>query len=305
MINLRFHLVSLVAVFLALAIGIAMGATVVDQGLLSQSQQRIDAFDSTLKERAITIDRLEAELAGWERFGDEAEGRAVRGRLTDVPVAIVAVRGVSEQPVRALRDRLVQAGALVQGELWVTGKSAMATADDLADAQKVLGAGSGRRDTMQFMLRQRLFDAVTLPATSLPLDDLVDAGFLDFRARPGQPKKLQPFSSGTRVVVVSGPYVVVPDQVFAVPFLRLLAGVSPSVAIAAEVGSEVDGVPAPQRFVPNVLADEALAARVTTIDDVQQLSGRLAAVFALEDLQTSAVGHYGTGKGADRLLPSA
>lgn len=305
MINLRFHIVSLVAVFLALAIGVAIGATVVDQGLLSQSQKRIEAFDATLKERATTIDGLEAEVEGWQRLGGQLEGRAIRGRLTDVPVVVLAVRGVAEQPLHEFRDRLVQAGASVQGDLWVTSKVAMASDADLADARKVLSSPEGQRDALQFAMRQRLFDAITIPATSLPLDDLIDAGFLDFRARSGQPKKLQTFAPGTRVVVVSTAYATVPDQAFALPLLRLLSNVSPSVVIAGEVGSMIDGVRAPGRFVSDVLADDALAAKVTTIDDIDQLSGRLAAVFALEELPSSAVGHYGTGKGADRLLPAA
>ena len=45
MINFRFHLVSLIAVFLALGLGILVGSTVVDQGIVN----RLDAEISSVR----------------------------------------------------------------------------------------------------------------------------------------------------------------------------------------------------------------------------------------------------------------
>ena len=42
MINFRFHIVSLIAVFLALALGVVMGSTVIDRAIVDGLHDRID-----------------------------------------------------------------------------------------------------------------------------------------------------------------------------------------------------------------------------------------------------------------------
>ena len=49
MVNLRYHIVSIVAVFLALGIGIVMGSTVVDRGIVDVLNRRVDGVEKTLK----------------------------------------------------------------------------------------------------------------------------------------------------------------------------------------------------------------------------------------------------------------
>jgi len=53
-----------------------------------------------------------------------------------------------------------------------------------------------------------------------------------------------------------------------------------------------------------VREDEALAARLSTVDDIDDFAGRLAAVLALADLGAGRTGHYGVAGGAQRLLPA-
>ena len=63
MVSFRFHLVTLVAIFVAIALGIAVGATVVDRATVDLLQQRLDQVDARLdvtdeenKRQATTID---------------------------------------------------------------------------------------------------------------------------------------------------------------------------------------------------------------------------------------------------------
>jgi hypothetical protein len=46
-----------------------------------------------------------------------------------------------------------------------------------------------------------------------------------------------------------------------------------------------------------------LADVVSTLDDVELVQGRVAAVLTLEQLENGAVGHYGYGRGADSPVP--
>ena len=45
MINFRFHLISLVAVFLALGVGVAMGASFIDRATVDSLRGRVDDLD--------------------------------------------------------------------------------------------------------------------------------------------------------------------------------------------------------------------------------------------------------------------
>ena len=60
MINFRYHVVSILAVFLALAIGTVMGASFVGRGIIDNLQQQID----TVSEHADTVQAKNAKLQG-------------------------------------------------------------------------------------------------------------------------------------------------------------------------------------------------------------------------------------------------
>ena len=53
MINLRYHIISIVAVFLALGIGLALGSTFVDSILVNELEDQVDEFEAERRE-AIT-----------------------------------------------------------------------------------------------------------------------------------------------------------------------------------------------------------------------------------------------------------
>ena len=46
MINFRFHVVSLIAIFLALALGVVIGAGVIDRGVVDTLNNRLDSVES-------------------------------------------------------------------------------------------------------------------------------------------------------------------------------------------------------------------------------------------------------------------
>ena len=78
MINFRFHLVSLVAVFLALGLGILVGSTVVDQKIVDRLDSEINSVRKENSERKAA----NKQLAEGERAAPAVHrrGRAVRRR---------------------------------------------------------------------------------------------------------------------------------------------------------------------------------------------------------------------------------
>ena len=99
MINFRFHLVSLIAVFLALGLGILVGSTVIDQRIVNR-------LDSEIKQRAQgehgSARRTSKQLAKRELSSSSSSSTRPApfvgdGRLDGSSVAVVAERGVDER----------------------------------------------------------------------------------------------------------------------------------------------------------------------------------------------------------------
>ena len=112
MINFRYHIVSLMAVFLALAVGIAAGVSLspsVSQGLNDQAAQ--DRRQVTeLREEVDRRNGLDQYRDAWaERVG----GQVALGALTGVAVAVVAMPDAPRAVVQSVGDAVAAAGGTV------------------------------------------------------------------------------------------------------------------------------------------------------------------------------------------------
>jgi copper transport outer membrane protein MctB len=94
-VDFRYHALSLVAVFLALAVGLLMGVAVGDSGLASSAR---DALRDGLRGDVV---RVREELERRERFEQRAWPALVAGRLRGVEVGVVSSDGAVVDAVRA------------------------------------------------------------------------------------------------------------------------------------------------------------------------------------------------------------
>src|SRR5215213_10131101 len=99
MINLRYHIVSLVAVFLALGMGILVGTTVIDRVTVEALSAKLDDVRGSVGAIEGQNRQLADQVKIGRDFADQARDLAVRGGLKDVPVLVVAVAGVDRKPV--------------------------------------------------------------------------------------------------------------------------------------------------------------------------------------------------------------
>src|ERR1700712_3374750 len=95
MINFRFHLVSLVAVFLSLGLGILVGSTVIDQGIVN----RLDSDINHVKKENSKVEASNKVLAEQnkqlQQYIDDSAPFVGDGRLDARSVALVAEGGVN------------------------------------------------------------------------------------------------------------------------------------------------------------------------------------------------------------------
>ena len=298
MINFRFHLVSLVSVFLALAIGLATGASIVNQGLVRAQKSQLSRLETRLRERGNQVGVERATAKRWERYAAQGEMRLVQGRLRATTVVIVRPAGGPDAPVRALATTLEAAGASLIGELTIETAAALDTESTLRLAHDSLPTASSRPATVRFMLRSRIRDALLDPDRVEPLTALARSGFVTFRGRPGDAVSSAPrLPTGARLVMVtSEDSEVDPDLVSGL--LKAFVATGPARIVLAETSGEPEALRLVRR---SPIFDR----RISTVDNVDELEGRVALVLALEDLTLQIVGDYGVDSSATRLMPGA
>ena len=307
MINFRFHLVSLTAIFLALGIGIAVGATVVDRATVGFLETRLKGVEARLDSTDTKNDRLQADLQRWSTFAEQARDEAVAGRLEGIPVLVLGVQGMERRPVDELRQSLTAAKALLQGTVWFTSKLKLDKEEDAVALAELLGVAPRGADPVRRSMVSLLSAELAGQGATGLLAKLRDAAFVEIDAAPADgvdPTAL--LAEGTRFVMASDGKASVPNAELALPFTAQLAAVARARVLAVEPGLDADGPSRPARrarFVGPLRSDDQVAPLLSTVDDLEDFRGRFAAVYALRDLGGGKVGHYGVGPGAARLVP--
>jgi hypothetical protein len=116
MFDLRYHVASLAAVFLALVIGILVGVGISDRGLVDRAQrglleQRIAKLQSDLSDARTKADNLAAEQRATQAFVTDTYPELMANRLRGKRIALVFL-GPADGRIRAsLEQALADSGA--------------------------------------------------------------------------------------------------------------------------------------------------------------------------------------------------
>lgn len=157
MINLRFHIVSIVAIFLALAIGMLAGSTLLDRATVDVLKGRQRSLDARNAELRVENDELRAALDAREpadaAFGSEVLPGLLPGTLDDGPVLLLATRGIDEESVRAVQSAIRYAGGAPLGIVWFDSRVDLDDAGAVAKVAEALdiesdGDGGDLRDAV-------------------------------------------------------------------------------------------------------------------------------------------------------------
>jgi hypothetical protein len=316
MINFRFHLVSIIAVFLALALGIAMGATVISQGIVDTLERRIDDVEDNADDTSAENDQLNTDIDRLENYLAATAPYLVAGRLDDDAVVAVAARGIDGDAVSRTVELAQIAGADAPGTLWLEeswGLADPADADEMAELlgrPSTLPRGDLRRDAWT-ALAQRLAagpppygaadDVILGPDGSDLLVALVDAGFVSYESVGEESDITDVPELEARAVLVDGTAAVLPPADIAGRGTRALLDAGFPTVVVTEIFQEQEEGPERGARVIAVRNDEELTERASTVDDLDREEGRITTVLVLADPE--AAGHWGYGDGADGAVP--
>jgi hypothetical protein len=321
MISFRFHVVSITAIFLAIAIGVVVGSTYVDDAVSGPLRNRIDTVEQRAEDARDENSRLEGDLDAARDFITLSSEYAVTDRLTDVPVAVLAVRGVEESAVERTVVLARRAGASVPGVVWIEPRWALEGEGDLEALDAVVGRASAS-DTVE-ELQARAWDAVAgeLAGATDPtgvatgdeqgptggggvLVGLEEGGFVSVDALGDDAVDLVDLiGADPRLLVVTGSRAEAPLAEMVPAVLAAGAGAE-LVSVVADVHVSAEDAPGRGEALTSALPED-VQERVVIVDDADREEGRLAAVLSLQSAATGEAGlHYGYGDDADAVLPA-
>jgi hypothetical protein len=283
-IDYRYHLGSIVAIFVALLLGLLIGIGLAPRpedfsevvtGLKKEYQQTRD-------ERKEEVEQLKAELGESEAVGKEAVSAVIADRLADTRIALVMNHDLGREFGDQLRALLTQAGA------------------------KVVSTTTFTRDfiAMPDAVRKKVSTQLLLyPPQGTPFRAVIARAIARDLAT-SQSKLIHGLHVSGLLKSSSGSvYTSGVDAVLLVGGMNQSSDASPDgidVPLITELkrlGVRVVGCEA--RDVKLSCIPTYKAQDISTVDNVDTLAGRLAVVFVLGDVE----GHFGVKETADRLVP--
>lgn len=306
MISLRSHAISLAAVFLALAIGVALGS-----GLLSNtvmSGLRDDKHEMQNEIDSLTDDRnaLNEKLAAASDFEAQMAPRMLRDSLAEKSVLLFRTPDSADGDIDALTRVVEQAGGRVTGTVALTQEFVDANSSEKllsvvnspivpAGAQlntNSVDQGSQAGDLLGIALlinRDAQATSVDDAQRDTVLAALRDTGFITYGT--------ERIGAANTALVVTGGELADDAGNQGATVARFAAGLAPHGSGTVLVGRE--GSASGTSAVAVNRSDAAMSSVVSTVDDVDRESGRITSVLALSDLINGGhPGQFGTGPGA-------
>jgi len=276
----RYHATSLIAVFLALAVGILIGAEFGGDALTETRKNLEQSLVGNLQDARSRADDLSGELGRANEFDEKVYPVLTRDLLLGKRIAVVAMGGLPSEITSAVEDALGPTGAKLVGVGVVREPVDMSgLAGELAETRFAeirteteqlteLGVGVGRQivigGTLPELVRGNLFSRASGEFGTLDAVIVVRS----------QPESMGPVQRSTA------------NQLETAMLKGITATRVPTIGVES-TSTEPSSI---SFFQSNGL---------TTVDDIDNTAGQLALVLAIR----GAEGSFGVKSSADRLLP--
>ena len=313
MIDFRYHLVSLVSVFLALAVGIVLGAGPLKEPIGESLQSQVDALRADRDDLRTQLDAANGNIEKQNEFVTAAAPELIGDTLNDATVTVISAPDADPQQVEQVTNRIQEAGGTIASDV-----------SFVDDALSVTGAGefmTTLRDLVPALpaddataLRAALVIALTGQASMLSegkdRDDaeakageifnaFVDAGRLrtdtdhkttdlfviidDKNSQLAEETEPSPEATGDMA-----------DRDAVTEFVNALTAEATSVVVAGDAASAANGL-------VSVLRTEK--SRASTVDGLGLGAGAIIAVRAIAAGRAGTHGHFGFASDAESILP--
>lgn len=310
MVDFRYHLISLIAVFLALGLGILMGTVVLNDALVDSLRNDIRDVRKHNQSLEDEINEQDRRIDAANAFANEAAPWLTTAALEGRVIVVVQVEGTDGDMVGSVRDAIEDSGGELATTITLSNRFALRDQTERDQLALIVDSSAAAAADLRLetgtQLGARLAAAgAEAPTAANPqavgqerlaelIRDLEEAEFVSVDARDEE--SIVP--SNSMYLVLGG---AASDRDFDPTGLV--------VSLVAELSSR--GAPAlvaepaesTWELVPAVRDDPEAATRVATVDQADTVEGRVAVVLGLARAFQGTTDHYGVGAGATQVIP--
>jgi hypothetical protein len=311
-ISFRYHIVSIVSVFLALAVGVALGGGPLKGEVDNTLVEQVEADRRAKADLRAQIAALGAGNAFSDDFATRVAPELVGGSLEGRPVTLLVLPGAEETAVTSLTELVETAGGSVGGTIRAgdglvdvsnkqlvdeLGSQLLDGVNDVTVAEEAgtyerLGAILARAVATDEDGGVAVDDSANSILSGLSTADLMSpAGDLARR--------------GSLVLVVSGPGPDDSDEregssAVVTALVDAMDDATDGVVVVGPIAAARGG-----GVVEAVRREVVTAQEVSTVDTLDRAAGQVVAILALAEQAGGDAGHYGSVDAADGVMPTA
>jgi Copper transport outer membrane protein, MctB len=308
-IDFRYHLVSLIAVFLAVALGIIIGTTALNEPILADIEGQVADLEQDKRSLEDQTQQLQAQLDVAQTFNEAVAPALVDGTLAGSSVLLVVTNEeIAPETVESVAALVEEAGGTVAGQL--TLQPAYSNPSTEAALQGYVTGGGlppgvqlPEADDAGQLVGALLAQVLMVPPAGTEPDAAAISSVLAGLSA------LEVLSQDTDSVVPADYAIVLAAGAFTgedaaertgtlADLVNALDAAGSGAVVAGDAASAAD-----TGLVGVIRADTALSAAVSTVDNVDVTAGRISAVLALGQESEGTSGRYGTGEDTQPVPP--
>jgi len=315
-IDFRYHLVSVIAIFLALALGIVVGTAALNGGIVDNLKSRNDEIIQDKRDLEGTVRDLRTQVSRRDELTGAVAARAVAGRLKGQRVLFVATPGSSTDTLDKLTALVTSAGGASAGVLRLRDDLLDPAKSQVVDDVVASVAPAGVRlpegtptdkavvELAAALVTTRGGTPLSADAAAKVIGGFTSADLVDVQRPSGGAGDQQ---AATLAVLVAPPGSGEPlddlgqqRQRALLTLVRTFDTRSEGLVVAGPVLAAEEG-----GLLDGLRGDDGLSDNVSSVDAADTPYGQLVVILALDEQAAGGSGRYGQGPGAQAGAPAA
>jgi len=307
-IDFRYHLVSLIAVFLAVALGIIIGTTALNEPIQADIEGQVTDLEQDKRDLEDRTQQLQTQVDTADSFATAVGPALVDGALAGSSVLLVVTNeDVAAETVEDVTTLIGEAGGTVTGTLQLQPEySDPATATSLQNYVTGAGTPAGiqlpETDDAGQLVGSLLAQVLMIPPGGSTPSGAASAtvlGGLEALNVIAQETAVAPADHA--VVLTAGAFSGDDAEERNTTVAELVAALDAAGSGAVVAGDF--GAAAENGLVGVIRGDPTLSASVSTVDNAATSAGQISTVLALAAEADGVSGQYGTGEDAQPVPP--
>ncbi len=319
MIDFRYHLVSIVAVFLALAIGIVLGSTELQGNTIDVLKSTSTSLNNQLNAVRTERDGYQQQTSADQQFLTAAEPKLLDRALDGDRIVLITEPGAPGSVINGIKQAAGYAGATVTGvvalqpkfnDLSGANQSSLSVINqDLASTDGTTLASPADQQTADQQQAAQLIATAILGQTATGTAGTASTTGTGVRSAADAQTLLAAYEQAgyltvsdatvrATLAVIIAPQTAPADQVLLAIAPQFQEASDATIVVGSAAGSSPPG------SAISVLRSSSVSSKVSSVDNADGLLGQISSIWALESLKAGGKANsYGISSGVSAVSP--